>query len=119
MNNGPMGGRYRTCRLVLSQEPTEGGSAEFPPPFLSRSNSFISGGLQLENLQGELHETLHVCSQGDGGQTEHQLDPLGFFKNFTIPHDEGEALFQIFKNAVLMLCDILQSVKFSLYQHPV
>ena len=78
------GGRYRTCRLVLSQEPTEVGSAEFPPPFLSRSNSFISGGLQLENLQGELHETLHVCSQGDGGQTEHQLDPLGFFKIFQI-----------------------------------
>jgi hypothetical protein len=28
--------------------------------------------------------------------------------------DKGEALFQIFKNAVLMLCDILQSVKFYL-----
>ena len=30
--------------------------------------------------------------------------------------DKGEALFQIFKNAVLILYDILQSVKFSLHQ---
>ena len=68
----------------MSQEPTEVGSAEFPPPFLSRADSFISGGLQLENLRGELYQSWQACEWADEGEMKHQLDPQIFFEIFQI-----------------------------------
>ena len=35
-------------------------------PFVKQVNSVILGGLQFSFWQGELHRTLHGCSQADG-----------------------------------------------------
>ena len=91
------GGRDRTCRLVLSQEPTEVGSAESPPPFLSRANSFISGGLQLENLRGELYQSWQVCEWADEGEMKHQLDPQEFCEIYYTSSIKGRHFFKFSK----------------------
>ena len=57
-------------------------------PFVKQVNSVILGGLQFSFWQGELHRTLHGCSQADGGQTEHQLDLLKSFADVPDPSSD-------------------------------
>ena len=74
----PVHTRFRPLSLIL----------RFLNKFIDRSRSLtvcfsplpeffdnISGGLQLENLRGELHQALRVCLQADEGQLRHQLGP--------------------------------------------
>ena len=57
-------------------------------PFVRRLNSVILGGLQLENRRREFHQAWQACLQADGGQLEHQLDPLKSFADVPDPSSD-------------------------------
>ena len=75
-------------------------------------NSYIFGGLQLENHRGELLQTSQVCLEADEGEVEHQLDHPKCFGDAPDPSlsmSQNDTLPSLVRG-LLSSCDPLRSM---------